>query len=102
MNLDVFTLRMKPQLKKAIRDRARVENQTQSDLIREAVKEYLLKPIHQIQHGDREPISKNYHAKPKPRQLRWAEARQARLEARNLGTAANQNISTNRQAKKSV
>ena len=53
MNLVTFPLRVKPELKTAIsdhavprlqRDRARVENRTQTDLIREAVKRYLLTP----------------------------------------------------------
>ncbi len=39
--------------------------------------------------SDRHPIPQNPHAKPKPRRLRRAEAQQARLEARNLGAAAN-------------
>lgn len=46
------------------------------------------------QPSDRHPLSQNPHAKSKPRRLRRAEARQARLEARNLGATANQNIST--------
>ena len=44
MNLSVFPLRMQPQLKEAIRDRAMIENKTQTDLIRKAVKIYLLTP----------------------------------------------------------
>ena len=66
MNLPVFPLRMQPQLKEAIANRACVENRTQTDLIRGAVKEYLLKPLkqkkqdnlislsefNQIQHGN--------------------------------------------------
>ncbi len=72
------SFRLKPKLKEAICDRARIENRTQTDLIREAVKEYLLQP----------------------RRLRRAEARQTKLEAKSLDTAANQNINTNGQAKK--
>lgn len=78
MNLTVFPLRMQPQLKEAIRDLAHVENRIQTDLIREAIKEYLLKPC----------------------RLRWAEARQAKLEAGNRSAAANKNISTINTAKK--
>ena len=54
------------------------------------------------QPSDRQVIPKNSHAKPKPRRLRRAEARQTKLEAKSLDTAANQNINTNRQAKKSA
>ena len=46
------------------------------------------------QPSDRQSLPKNPHAKSKPRRLRRAEARQARIEARNLGAAANQNIHT--------
>ncbi len=42
MTLSVFPLRMQPQLKEAIRDRAKTENRTQTDLIKEAIKQYLL------------------------------------------------------------
>lgn len=55
-----------------------------------------------VQPSDRQPLTKNPRAKPKPRRLRRAEARQIRLETRNLGAAANKNISTIKQAKKSV
>ena len=41
MSRATFPLRIKPELKQAIRDRAKVEQRTQSDLIREAVKRYL-------------------------------------------------------------
>lgn len=78
MSLVTFPFRVKPELKQAICDRALVENRTQTDLIRRAVKEYLLKP----------------------HQLRRAEARQAGLEARNLDAAENKNISTINTAKK--
>ena len=44
-----FPLRMNSQLKEAVEDRARVENRTQTDLIRDAIKEYLLKPPNQVQ-----------------------------------------------------
>ena len=44
MSLSVFPLRMQPQLKEAIRDRAKIENRTQTDLILKAVQAYLLTP----------------------------------------------------------
>ncbi|MGL6341893.1 MAG: hypothetical protein ACRC80_22460 [Waterburya sp.] len=44
MNRATFLLRMSEHLKQAIGDRASVENRTQTDLILEAVKTYLLKP----------------------------------------------------------
>ena len=44
MNRAVFPLRMPATLKAAISDRAKVENRTQTDLIREAVQQYLLTP----------------------------------------------------------
>ena len=47
MKLVTFPLRVKPELKQAIRDRAQIENKTQTDLIREAVKLYLLTPYKQ-------------------------------------------------------
>lgn len=47
MKLVTFPLRVKPELKQAIRDRAQIENRTQTDLIREAVKLYLLTPYKQ-------------------------------------------------------
>ena len=50
--------------------------------------------------GNRTDI--NPHTKPKLRRLRRAEAKQARLEARSLGAAANKNISTNKQVKKVI
>ena len=37
-----FSLGLSPCLKEAVRDRAQIENRTQSDLIREAVELYLL------------------------------------------------------------
>lgn len=66
MSLITFPFRVEPELKQAICDRACVENRTQTDLIRGAVKEYLLKPLkqkkqdnlislsefNQIQHGN--------------------------------------------------
>ena len=42
-NRNIFPLRM-PELREAVRDRARVENRTQTDLIKEAVRLYLLTP----------------------------------------------------------
>ncbi len=47
MNRATFPLRLKPNLKEAIRDRAQIENRTQTDLIREAVKLYMLTPYNQ-------------------------------------------------------
>ncbi len=47
MNRAVFPLRMSDRLRQEIRDRARVEKRTQTDLIREAVKLYLLTPYKQ-------------------------------------------------------
>ena len=44
MTLSVFPLRMQPQLKEAVRDRAKIENTTQTDVILKAVKVYLLTP----------------------------------------------------------
>ena len=44
MTRTIFPLRMAPELKEAVRDRAKIENTTQSDLIRKAVKIYLLTP----------------------------------------------------------
>ncbi len=44
MSLKTFPLRVKSELKQAISDRAKIENRTQTDLIREAVKLYLLTP----------------------------------------------------------
>jgi len=46
--------------------------------------------------------SKNPHPKLKPRRLRRAEAKQARLEAKKLGTAVNKNISTTSDTKKVI
>ena len=37
----VFPLRMQPQLKEAIRDRAKIENRSQNDLINSVIKLYL-------------------------------------------------------------
>gem|GEM_PF-5324532 len=42
-NRNIFPLRM-PELREAVRDRAQVENRTQTDLIKEAVRQYLLTP----------------------------------------------------------
>ena len=42
MSLVTFPLRVQPELKEAIRDRAMVENRTQTDLIREAIQRYLV------------------------------------------------------------
>ncbi len=42
MSRAVFPLRMPTKLKEAIRDRAKVENCTQTNLIREAIRLYLL------------------------------------------------------------
>ncbi|MEM8723469.1 MAG: hypothetical protein AAGE84_30005 [Cyanobacteria bacterium P01_G01_bin.39] len=44
MSLSVFPLRMQPQLKEAICDRAKIENTTQTELILKAVTAYLLTP----------------------------------------------------------
>ena len=41
LSLITFPLRVRPELKEAICDRAKVENRTQTDLIREAVETYL-------------------------------------------------------------
>ncbi len=43
----IFPLGIHPQLKEAIRDRAKIENTTQTDLILKAVKIYLLTPCNQ-------------------------------------------------------
>ncbi len=39
-----FPLRIDSQLKEAVRDRAKLENRTQTDLIKEAIELYLLTP----------------------------------------------------------
>lgn len=44
MTRTIFPLGIHPELKKAIRDRAKIENTTQTDVIRKAVKIYLLTP----------------------------------------------------------
>ncbi|MDJ0571502.1 MAG: hypothetical protein QNJ53_20980 [Pleurocapsa sp. MO_192.B19] len=51
-----------------------------------------LSELTRIKNGDHTKI--NPHAKTESRKVRRAKARQARLEARNLGAAANQNIHT--------
>ncbi len=57
LNLITFPLRVKPELKEAIRDHAKVENRTQTDLIREAVQLYLLANNRQlkIEHKQKYP-----------------------------------------------
>ncbi|MDJ0568208.1 MAG: hypothetical protein QNJ53_04105 [Pleurocapsa sp. MO_192.B19] len=42
-----FPLRLGKNIQEAVRDRAKLENRTQTDLIREAVKLYLLTPYNQ-------------------------------------------------------
>ncbi len=44
MNRTVFPLRMSDGLRQEIRDRAKLENRTQSDLIRDAINLYLITP----------------------------------------------------------
>lgn len=44
-NQQVFSLRMPPRLKIAVRDRAQVENISQNELIRDAVRLYLQTPM---------------------------------------------------------
>ncbi len=57
MERTVFPLRIPATLKKAICDRAKVENRTQTDLIREAVQLYLLADNRQlkIEHEQKYP-----------------------------------------------
>ncbi len=57
------SFRLKPELKEAICDRAKVENKTQTDLIREAVKEYLLQPCRLRRAEANKNISINRQAK---------------------------------------
>lgn len=58
--------------------------------------------LNRISKSDRQVIPSNPHAKSKPRRLRRTEARQARLEARNLDAAVNKNRSTISTTKKLI
>ena len=72
MSLVTFPFRVQPKLKQAICDRARIENRTQTALIKEAVNNYL----------------------SKPHQLKQTEFIHSRLEERKLHAVINKNINT--------